>query len=431
MNKVEPDKARSWRRGGLTAYFLFLSLYWAIVGNQGFDCPSDFLTVTGPCRVTTGVFEYLLWGLLLVFLLLDLRWNRSFGQFLDQCKRFWPVFVFVLWAAISLAWSPVFEVSLSRVIILLISILTAVYLSSQFELRSFAAFLAWALAALSLVCLIDVIFWPGSGIAVSSYYFGAWTGVFWHRNYLGVFMAVALGTYLIRILDWKSLSLPEKVLLPAAFVLSAFLLIKSKSATGLLTAVIAVGVLVLTAVWLRFRQKLKKIHYAVILVVLAAIIIAALLNLDTIFGLLGRNTSLTGRVPMWQYLFQHAINQRLWTGYGYDSVWHMAGFRAGVARGSGWGTQVLIGDNGFIDIWLNLGLVGLVMIAGLLITGLVRAVKYLLSEKTVLSAFPLVLIVYTLIANISLSLMLQSELFFWSVLLISQGLISGSVNTNS
>jgi O-antigen ligase len=423
MKQEISDRAISIRRNILWIFYFFLIFYWAMGGNQGYECPSDFLTVTGPCQATNVYFEYLVWGIFFILFALELYWTRSINHFLALCQKVWPVLVFVLWAIISLAWSPVFPVSISRLLFFVVCTLAAIYFASTSTLRSLVTYIAGFLAAVSLISLLVALIWPEWGISTFAFYQGAWTGIFWHRNYLGVFMTIALLADAVKLFDWRSLSLPGKFLWPASFLLSAFLLVKSKSATGLLSAFAVMGFFLLLVLWLRIQKRLKKAHYFVILAVLLAGAVLIAFNLDKIFALVGRNTSLTGRVPMWQYLFQHVIAQRPLLGYGFDSIWHLTGFRIGLAERVAWETQILIGDNGLIDIWLNLGLVGVILMCGLVLLALVNSVKYLLRERTILAAWPLLLLVFTLVANISLSLMLQSELFVWSVVLISQAIL--------
>lgn len=431
MTRTTSEKAIRIRRGIWSSFFFFLTIYWAMVGNQGFECPSNFLTVTGPCTMINAFFEYLAWGIFLLLFLLELYWSRGFFSLFHVCQQVWPIFVFILWAIVSISWSPVFEVSLSRVLIFVVCSFAAIYFGSRSEMGELVTFLAGALAFVSLACLIAAWVWPDYGVSSFWFYHGAWTGIFWHRNYLGVFMVVAMAVDSVKLLEWKSLPILQKILWSASFLLSAFLLAKSKSATGLLSAVVVLGFLLLIVLWLRFQKKLKKIHYLLILAVLLAALMLAIFNLDKIFALVGRNSSLTGRVPMWQYLFQNVIALRPLQGYGFDSIWHLSGFRTGLGERVAWGTQVLIGDNGLIDIWLNLGLVGVVLMCGLLLLALVNSVKYLLRERTMLAAWPLLLLVFTLVANISLSLMLQSELFVWSVVLISQVILANNLKENS
>ena len=138
-------------------------------------------------------------------------------------------------------------------------------------------------------------------------------------------------------------------------------------------------------------------------------------NLDFLFGLLGRNTSLTGRIPMWEYLFQQLVFTRPWLGFGYGAIWHFHGLRNGLALILHWGTQVMIGDNGFIDIILHLGVSGLSVLVALIVSGFYNAIKFIKQKRTLISAFPIIILVFVMVSNITLSLILESEVFVWII----------------
>lgn len=107
-----------------------------------------------------------------------------------------------------------------------------------------------------------------------------------------------------------------------------------------------------------------------------------LTNLDFVFDLFNRNTTLTGRVGLWEHILDIVSQKPCWLGHGFGAVWMLDAFREDVRLGIGWASQPLIGDNGFIDILLHLGIVGLMMFAGLLVTAFIRAIKYAVSHKT-------------------------------------------------
>jgi len=243
------------------------------------------------------------------------------------------------------------------------------------------------------------------------FYQGAWRGIFWHRNYLGTFMALGVALFMVNLLAGKKSSSGEYLLNLVMLALSTFLLIKSKNATGEITAVVLVGLVFIMFFWLRWRHRLKQVHYYGFVCVALAAVTFVSVKLDFFLGLFGRNSSLTGRTPMWGYLLQNIISQRPWLGYGYGAIWHMEGFLEEVERIVNWG--VGMGDNGYIDILLHLGVVGLIAIIGLIVTGMVRGVKFFLRQNDLQAAFPVLLLVFLVLANITFSLILESETFYW------------------
>ena len=415
-------QASKLRKGILIGLFLFMAIYRSlyIFGIHGVDCPSNWLTPVGPCNWTTVAFELLLWGGVCILFLLELLWGHEFRLLFEGSKKVWPVFLFVFYAVLSLTWSILFSVTFYKVFVLFASTILAVYMGRLLGEERFLNACAWFFAIVCVASLGFVLLLPQYGIMSDPFYHGAWNGIFWHRNYLGCFMALASAIFLIKILAWKSLSRSGKWLNPAMLLLAVSLLVKSKSATGILTVAVLVGLCLLLAAWLHWGRDLKPKHYYVIGGIAVAVIVLICVRLDFILGLLGRNTSLTGRVPMWSYLLQNVISRRPILGYGYGAIWNLEGFRAQLAATLGWSSQVVIGDNGLMDIGLHLGIIGVVLMATLIVAGLVRAAKYFLRERTMFSALPMLLLVFVVVANISLSLILESETFIWAIVVASQ-----------
>ncbi len=308
-----------------------------------------------------------------------------------------------------------FNLTFYKVIVLLISTLMAIYIGHAYSLEKILKSLSWFFIIISVACLAFVIFLPDIGIMRDPFYKGAWSGIFWHRNYMGCFMALGASIYLINILKSQKRLTVAFAIDIVMLGITLFLLVKSKSATGILTGMVLAALVVVFYVWEKVQIILTRVHYYGFLGAAVVAIMFILTKLDFIFGLLGRNTSLTGRVPMWKYLFENLIIQRLWLGYGYGALWHFRGIREEIARQVGWSYEVLIGDNGFIDIQLHLGIIGLAVIFGLIILGFIHGKRYLLQQRTLESAFPILLLVFVLVANISLSLILESETLVWIV----------------
>jgi len=149
-----------------------------------------------------------------------------------------------------------------------------------------------------------------------------------------------------------------------------------------------------------------------------------LVNLNSVLDILGRNSTLTGRIPMWKYLYRNVISKRFLFGYGYDAIWNMQGLREQMTLYMNFTRQVTQSDNGFVEIWLHLGTVGLVLLVGLMLAGFVRSVKYLLKERTLSSALPFVILMFAFLANCTVSMLMESDIFVWAVVVASQVAIS-------
>jgi O-antigen ligase len=82
----------------------------------------------------------------------------------------------------------------------------------------------------------------------------------------------------------------------------------------------------------------------------------------SLLGMLQKDTTLTGRTALWHSILI-SIAKRPWLGYGFNAFWSAKGGSATVSQRVGW--LVPSGHNGFLDITLNLGILGLsVFVAG-------------------------------------------------------------------
>jgi O-antigen ligase len=73
----------------------------------------------------------------------------------------------------------------------------------------------------------------------------------------------------------------------------------------------------------------------------------------------------------------------------------------------------VIGDSGYVDILLQVGIVGLAALTGVLLWAVAAAVRTLRRERGMTFAAPLILTTYMLVANVTLSYFLEKESFTW------------------
>jgi O-antigen ligase len=106
-------------------------------------------------------------------------------------------------------------------------------------------------------------------------------------------------------------------------------------------------------------------------------------------------------------------------GYGYGALWNQTSFRLELQELHGWPYPVFFSDNGYLDLLLNLGVIGLVLfLVFFLITGY-RTVKHLGQERTPASFFPLMIWTYVGLANLSYSFLLEVDQFVWMLLVMA------------
>ena len=358
------------------------------------------------------IVEVILWVLIVLIFLWFMKHNGEFNNFLSLFRLNWPILVFMGIAILSLLWSVNFPVTLYKVFVLIAATTSAAYIGVSNDVGDFLNKLAWFWGIVAAISFYAGIAYPEFGTHIGHPYFGAWRGIFWNRGGLGSFIVFANLVFLFQVA--RFLKNPVLLIVNSIFYLLTFaLVILTKSATAVILLVVLHGAFVLAVLWMKFRDKLTKWHYLAFGALALVLSFVVLTNLEFIFGLLGRETNLTGRVPMWEYLLQDVFVQKPILGFGFSTIWDYNNFRFYMQNIVGWPYPVLIADNGFIDLLLNLGVVGELSFLAVFVLMFVRAFRYALQRGDVLKFFPLLLMVYALVVNLSLSRMFEIEFFVW------------------
>lgn len=147
-------------------------------------------------------------------------------------------------------------------------------------------------------------------------------------------------------------------------------LVLTRSAT-IWVALIAVAVALAFALWgRRLGQQRRMPLYGVALALAGIAAAAAIFARDFVFGLLGKSGDLTGRAETWQKVWE-LVEQRPWFGWGWVSYWPtwVEPFEGLDTKA---GIPVMSAHNAWLDVWLQLGLVGLLVFAPFVLLTLQR-----------------------------------------------------------
>ncbi len=401
-------------------FFSGLLLIYSLLPEIGLRRVNCVTPITGGSLACVSHFpiELLLWALIILMIVWDLISKRELELYFDKWKTLWPVVPVIMLALISTAWSIAPLVTLERSVILVSVTITAVFLAFRNDLFKLIDLLAVYFSLIMAISILLIFKFPSVGTMDFQPYYGAWRGTFWHRNYLGSFMSFASVVFLFNLFFRQRKTWPRFIFNLAGFVASIGLVFGSRSGAGILTLALLIALVLLIFIWTRLKSHLKKWHYIVFSIVCLGLIIVVLTNLDFVFGLVGRNTSLTGRIPLWNLLFKNFISDRLFLGHGYGAIWVFEPFRVGLQTQLSWGYPVLIGDNGLIDILLHLGLIGAVMVVFILGYASFVSGKFAFHEKSGMAFFPLISIIFVLVSNVSLSMLIELEFFTWALLIM-------------
>jgi O-antigen ligase len=356
------------------------------------------------------------WVILSYLVIQILRKDGDWNTFVAQWRKGAILLAFLSFTFFSLFWSISLSASFYRISIFLLTTFAASFIGHRYYIERILDILFWfgvCVVVLSIVLSLAV---PELFVMDGWPYFGSWRGIYWHRNHLGAITAFLNAIFLLHSLINLRKQLKKFILSIILYILSLVLVYFAKSAAGYILTMLLHFSIIVVVIWLKIESRLRPAHYYTIFGL--AIIGAGVLfsNLDSIFGLLDRNISLTGRIPMWNFLLDNVVSKSPWVGYGFGAIWTLPSFRLGMKQAQGWPGPIMNGDNGFVDVLLHVGLIGLLLFLGFWFLMWMKSFRHATKHRKLIHFFPLLFMIFTLIANITLSLFFEMESFVWLIL---------------
>lgn len=331
--------------------------------------------------------------------------------------RTYMLWLLVLLALLSFSWSALPNVSLRRAISILLATLYATILFFRFKPRELMNILFVVFTVIILSSLIVIVFFPDIGI-MGGGHSGSWQGVMNHKNAFGRISLLAMLIFYHKFLTVKGI---RKTLILLLIVISTFMLIKSNSAT----AFVLLGILGLAVWMIRTSWRLRKDWPIFILFIVSLMLILSLLLISeytSILELLGRDTTLTGRLPLWKNIMPYLI-EKFWFGYGYRVFWvDPTGPYPLIWSAVHW--QPLHAHNGYIDLLLSFGFSGLIIVLIVIVGLFINAFRCVMRNrnfeimKTSFEYFILLFSVVLIFNNFTETMVLNSDInnaFYWII----------------
>ena len=213
-----------------------------------------------------------------------------------------------------------------------------------------------------------------------------WTGLFLSKNHLGNVCAIGILALAFYPRRWSPLRY-------AKLLLCGTVLLLSQSFTSILCVLAGGAVLILCRV--PKRAKLLIIGVTGSLILFFAVAMPSVVQLA--LGSAGKNTTLTGRDVIWSFAVMH-IKRRPIFGFGYYGFWISEEDSA--LQYLGWNPNQA--HNGYLDLALNEGLIGLALLFALLYVGWRRSRSELRrGDPTGGGTWLLMMLVYLLVHNVS------------------------------
>ncbi|SHF61735.1 O-antigen ligase family protein [Geodermatophilus nigrescens] len=275
-----------------------------------------------------------------------------------------PLGSFLLWACASVIWSIDAQNSLRRLTEAVALIAVGWMVGQTLGLAGSRRVLARCVQVLLLASVVTHLVAPAWASAPAGDGAPGWHGPFPHKNAFGFFCALAVVTLYCQMpAGWRR---------RAWLVLALFLLVMSESASALAATVAAIGVLT----WQTMRTERpgpapRAVADVIALAVLVTMAAVVALRPQGVLEVLGRDSSLTGRREIWIAVIRQ-IHERPLEGFGFGGVWDPASpVTLEMWREARF--QAFYAHSGYLDIPLQVGLTGSVLLGAVLVSAVVRA----------------------------------------------------------
>jgi O-antigen ligase len=151
----------------------------------------------------------------------------------------------------------------------------------------------------------------------------------------------------------------------------------ANSATSLACLIVALCLFAVGRQWAMVSKPQRILYLGIACVVLYGILEFAFDVTDTVIAMLGRQPDLTTRVPMWEDLLAMVRDPILGTGY--EGFW--LGPRQQILIEK-WGIAIQA-HNGYLQMYLDLGYIGLFFVAAWMLSGLRKVSRHLVIDYPV------------------------------------------------
>jgi len=340
----------------------------------------------------------------ITFCLIVLKWK----EVLAALKRDPLVVLLVIFTLCSIFWATTPELTLRRTVALVGTTMVGIYIAARYtyqeQLRMFAV--VFGLAA--VLSLIFAVFFPAYGIFVESRG-EAWQGIYFHKNTLGRIMTLSSVAFFLLLICYKE----HRWVKIGLFTLSLALLLLSNSKTALVILLV-LFLLIPVLLFVRWQHTLT-IPLVFIVCILASTLVLLNLNVEAMMEStaqsLERDPSLTGRTDLWAAVLDK-VYERPWLGYGFGGFWQgLNGESAEVIIQVGW--EMNHSHNGFLDIWTDLGVIGLLLYLLLVVSSIRKSVGIIIAHKSLEHIWPFLFFSFNIFYMLTEGSMYRQNSVFW------------------
>jgi O-antigen ligase len=273
-----------------------------------------------------------------------------------------PLVVALGYCWLSLAWSIAPDIAVRRLVLTCTIAWTICCAVRQLGFEKPANLLRVVLVIALVVNFIAVFGFPATGIhqfneGGDKTLIGDWRGIMMQKNFAGALCAVTILMFL-----FDAQAIPKALRIGVVVACFGFLVeTGSKTSLGMGLAAAGAGLL-----YLRYHARYRVVVISAVVIVGLAGSLAVNVFVDPVRKTLNDPHAFTGRTQIWDTLGRYSADHR-WLGAGYESFWNIGPSSPIYQYGTDWVLHLTAGHNGFMDLLVQIGLPGLVLVIAMVV----------------------------------------------------------------
>jgi len=361
---------------------------------------------SNPLRLGLATLLYLVAGLLAL---------KSVGGTFRLLQKNPLALALLLLPLLSMIWSVDPGATFRRAVACSLTIVFCIYIAGRLSPEELLKRLMFVLLLGGVASIFYSILVPQYGMHYDAGNFGSWKGVYGHKNDLGRVSAIALiVSYFVRRSNHT-----ERLYRFLAITIFLLLLVMSQSRTNWL---IMLGIAGFVPLLELLRNKRLTLSLRLLLVVSFGIacVILVISSASELLAAVGRDDSYSGRQSLWRGVIAVVSDNYPILGAGYGAFFSELGGVRELGFLVAWGSIPDHAHNGYLNVWADLGTVGLVVLVLFLVTTSAHLIRRSINEphRPVWVAFS-ALMFFFLLNNISSSVALKHSDIAWVAVLIA------------
>ena len=337
-----------------------------------------------------------------VYLITLVRFIRRQNHLTPLIRANKPLVFMVLLPFVSILWSIDRSSTLHAAVILFFSALFAIDLSVRYTLVRQIRLIFIALALVVGMSVFVELLLPGF-VPGNEFQGSAWHGVFGTKNEFGriVTLGVAACLALPRQPRWAKV---------VAIVTGGVLAVLTQSAGAVCYLAVIVGLFMWLSV-LKWRPKQRKIAIVASTIAVVLMLCFVAQNFAKLTVLVGKDPTLSRRTGLWEMSLAD-IQENPLLGYGYAAFWGKTSQPARLIREEVW-KEAPHSHNGYIELALGLGCVGLGAYLLVFVTMAQRSYLFFMKSQRSGGKWPLLYLAFVSIYQLTESGVVSGDTIVW------------------